>query len=46
MFQEKLNELIVHRAYSNTPWISLWERGSPLRPSFRSGQPLDHRLAE
>jgi hypothetical protein len=46
LFIKKLNELIVHPAYSNTPWISLWEMGQPLTAVIRNGQPLDRRLAE
>jgi hypothetical protein len=46
IFVDKLNELLAHLAYANTPWISLWERGQPLKAVIRSGQPLDHRLAE
>ncbi len=46
IFVEKLNEMLSHPAYANTPWISLWERGQPLKAVYKTGQPLDHRLAE
>jgi hypothetical protein len=46
IFEEKLHNMIAQPAYVNTPWISLWERGQPLKAVIRGGQPFDHRLAE
>lgn len=41
IFVDKLNELIVQPAYTNIAWISLWERGQPMKAVIRGGQPLD-----
>lgn len=46
VYVDKLNELIIQPEYANIAWISLWERGQPLKGVIRGGQPLDARLAE
>lgn len=46
VYVDKVNELIVQPAYANIAWISLWERGRPMKAVIRGGQPLDARLAE
>ena len=45
IFVDKLKELIVQPEYGNIAWISLWERGLPLKAVIRGGQPLDARIA-
>ena len=46
VFEDKLHELLRQPEYSNTPWISLWEKGQILKAVIRQGQPFDARLAE
>lgn len=40
--QKKLQELMVHPAYENTPWAAIW--GGEIGVVWRNGQPFDGRL--